>query len=122
VINTGKGFCNGSGVGNHAYSSLDTGKITSWNDCRWLVVDTALEASRAPIDELHSSLGLDGSDSGVHVLGDNITSEHHATSHELTVTWVTLGKHVRWLEHCVGDLSNRKLLVVSLLSRDDRSI
>jgi phosphoribosylformylglycinamidine (FGAM) synthase-like amidotransferase family enzyme len=38
------------------------------------------------------------------------------------MTWVTLGEHVGWFEHSVGDLSDGKLLVVSLLSRDDRSI
>merc|ERR1712139_78364 len=122
VINTRKGLGDGSGVGNHAYSSLDTGKITSWNNSRWLVVDTTLETSGAPIDELNSSLGLDGGDSRVDILRHNITSEHHATSHELTVTWVTLGEHVGWLEHSVSDLSDRELLVVGLLGRDDRSI
>jgi hypothetical protein len=122
VINTGKGLGNSSGVGNHAHSSLNTGKITTWNNGRWLVVDTTLETSWAPVNELNSSLGLDGGNSRVDILRDNITSEHHAASHELTVTWVTLGEHVGWLEHSVGDLSDGKLLVVSLLSRDDRSI
>jgi len=122
VINTGKGLGNSSGVGNHAYSSLDTGKIATWNNGRWLVVDTALETGWTPVNELNSSLGLDGGNSRVDILRDDIASKHHAASHELTVTWVTLGKHVGWLEHSVGDLSNGKLLVVSLLSRDDRSI
>jgi hypothetical protein len=122
VVNAGKSLSDGGGVGNHAYSSLDTGKITTWNNGRWLVVDTALETSWAPVNELNSSLGLDGGNSRVDILRDDITSEHHAASHELTVTWVTLGKHVGWLEHSVGDLSDGKLLVVSLLSRDDRSI
>jgi len=122
VVNTGKSFGNGSGVGNHAYSSLDTGKITTRNDSRWLVVNTALETSWAPVDELDSSLGLDGGDSRVDILRDDVTSEHHAASHELTVTWITLGKHVGWLKHSIGDFGHRKLLVVSLLSRDDRGI
>jgi hypothetical protein len=38
------------------------------------------------------------------------------------VTRIALGKHVGRLEHRVGDLVHRKLLVVSLLSRDDRSV
>jgi len=122
VINTGKGLGNSSGVGNHAYSSLDTGKITTWNNGRWLVVDTALETSWAPVNELNSSLGLDCGNGRVDILRNNITSEHHTASHELTMTWVTLGKHVGWLEHSIGDLSDGKLLVVSLLSRDDRGI
>jgi len=106
VINTGKGLGNGSGVGNHAHSSLDTSKITTWDNSWWLVVDTALEASWAPVNELNSSLCLDGGDSGVDILRDDITSEHHTASHELTVTWVTLGKHVGWLEDGVGDFSD----------------
>jgi hypothetical protein len=122
VINTRKGLSNSSGVGNHAYSSLDTGKIATWNNGRWLVVDTALETSWAPVNELNSSLGLDGGNSRVNILRDDIASKHHAASHELTMTWVTLGEHVGWFEHSVGDLSDGKLLVVSLLSRDDRSI
>jgi hypothetical protein len=122
VINTGKCLGNGSGVGNHAYSSLDTGEITTWNNSRWLVVDTALEASWTPVDELNGSLGLDGSDGRVDILWDDITSKHHATSHELTMTWVTFGEHVGWLEHSIGDFGDRKLLVVSFLSGDDRGI
>jgi hypothetical protein len=101
---------------------LDTGKIATWNNGRWLVVDTALETSWAPVNELNSSLGLDGGNSRVNILRDDIASKHHAASHELTMTWVTLGEHVGWFEHSVGDLSDGKLLVVSLLSRDDRSI
>merc|ERR1711934_771784 len=62
VIDTGEGLGDGGGVGNHAHGSLHTGKITSRHSGRRLVVDTALEAGRAPVDELHSSLGLDGSD------------------------------------------------------------
>jgi hypothetical protein len=98
---------------------LHTGKITTGHDGWWLVVDTALETSGAPVDELDSTLGLDGGHSGVDVLGDDITTEHHTTGHVLTVTGVTLGKHVTGLEDRVGDLGHRKLLVVCLLSRDD---
>jgi len=87
-----------------------------------LVVDTALEASWAPVDELDSALGLDGSNSRVDILRDDITTVHHAASHVLTVTRIALGKHVGWLEDRVGDLVDGQLLVVSLLSRDDRSI
>jgi hypothetical protein len=122
VVNARQGLSDGGSVGNHAHSSLDTGKVTTRNHSRRLVVDTALEASRAPIDELHSSLGLDGSDSGVHVLGDNITSEHHAAGHELTVARIALSKHVGRFEDSVGDLGNRELLVVRLLGRDDRCV
>ena len=75
-----------------------TGKITAGDNGRGLVVDTALEASRAPVDELDGSLGLDGGNGGVDVLGDDITSVHEAASHVLSVSWVTLGHHGGWLE------------------------
>jgi hypothetical protein len=87
-----------------------------------LVVDTALESSRTPVNELDSSLSLDSGYSGVDILRNDITSEHHAASHEFTVTRIALGKHVGWLEHSVGDLCNRELLVVSLFGGDDRGI
>jgi hypothetical protein len=87
-----------------------------------LVVDTALESGRAPVDKLNGTLGLDGSDGGVDVLGDNITTVHHAASHVLSVTRVTLSHHGGRLEHGVGDLSYGELLVVGFLSRDDRSV
>ena len=122
VVNTGKSLGDGSGVGHHAHGTLDTGKISTGDNGRRLVVNTALETSGAPVNELHSALGLDGGNGGVDILGDNVTSEHHATSHVLTVTGIALGKHVGGLEHGVGDLRHRKLLVVSLLSRDDRGI
>jgi hypothetical protein len=103
-------------------STLNTSQITTRNNGRRLVVDTTLETSRTPINELNSSLGLDGCNSRVNILWYNITSEHHATSHVLTVTRIALGQHVGWLEYRVGDLTHGQLLVVSLLSTDDRSI
>merc|ERR1719264_2421448 len=45
------------------------------------------------VDELDGTFGLDGSDGGVDILGDDITTVHHAASHVLSVTWVTLGHH-----------------------------
>jgi hypothetical protein len=71
-----------------------------------LIVDTALESSRTPVDELNSTLGLDGGDGRVYILRYNISAEHHTASHEFTVTRVALGHHVRRFEHSVGDLLN----------------
>ena len=78
---------------------------------------TYLETSWAPVNELNGSLGLDGGNGGVDVLGDNITSVQHAASHVFTVSWITLDHLVGWLEASVGDLGNRELLVVSLSIR-----
>merc|ERR1711981_335982 len=122
VINSGEDLSDGGGVGDHADGSHDLGEITTWDDGWWLIVDTALEAGWAPVDELDGSLGLDGGDSGVDILGDDITSVHEAASHVLSVSWVALGHHSGWLESGVGDLSDGELLVVSLLGGDDWSI
>merc|ERR1719273_2775384 len=76
----------------------DLGEVTTWDDGGGLVVDTALETSGAPVDELDGSLGLDGGDSGVDILGDDITSVHEAASHVLSVAGIALGHHGGGLE------------------------
>mmetsp|Transcript_35141 Transcript_35141/g.25614 ORF Transcript_35141/g.25614 Transcript_35141/m.25614 type:complete len:447 (+) Transcript_35141:68-1408(+) len=122
VINSGEDLSDGSGVGDHADGSHDLGEITTWHNGRRLVVDTALETSRAPVNELDGSLGLDGGNGGVDILGDDITSVHEATGHVLSVSGVTLGHHGGGLEGGVGDLGNGELLVVGLLGRDDGTV
>jgi hypothetical protein len=122
MVDTGKSLGDGSGVGNHAHSTLHTGEISTGDDSGGLVVDTALETSWAPVNELNGSLGLDGGDGRVDILGDDISSVHEAAGHVLSVAGIALGHHVGRLEHRVGDLGNRQLLVVCLLSRDDRSV
>merc|ERR1712080_529380 len=119
VINSGEDLSDGSGVGDHADGSHDLGEITTWDNGWWLIVDSALETSWAPVDELDGSLGLDGGDGGVDILGDDITSVHEAASRVLSVSWVALGHHGGWLEGGVGDLSDGELLVVSLLGGDN---
>jgi len=98
VIDSGEYLSDGSGVGDHATGSHDLGKITTRDNGWWLIVDTTLETSWAPVNELNSSLGLDGGDSGVDILWDDITSVHEAASHVLSVSWITLGHHGGWLE------------------------
>ena len=65
VVKTSPGFGNGSGVGQHADGTGYLGNITVGNNSGSLVVDTNLETSRAPVNELNGSLGLDGSNSSV---------------------------------------------------------
>jgi len=98
VIDSGEDLSDGSGVGDHADGSHDLGEITTGNDGRRLIVDTALETGRAPVDELDGSLGLDGGNGGVDILGDDVTSEHEAACHVLSVSGVTLGHHGGGLE------------------------
>jgi len=119
VVHAGKDLGHGGGVGDHAARTLDLGKVTTWHHSRGLVVDTTLEASGAPVDELDGALGLDGGNGGVHVLGDNVSTVHHAASHVLSVTRIALGHHVGGLEARVGDLGHGERLMVGLLGRDD---
>jgi hypothetical protein len=122
VVDSGEDLSDGGGVGDHADGAHNLGEITTGNDGRGLVVDTALEAGGAPVDELDGSLGLDGGNGGVDVLGDDVTSVHKAASHVLSVAGVALGHHGGGLEGGVGDLGNGELLVVGLLGGDDGSV
>ena len=122
MVNAGEDFSNGGGVGKHAHSALDLGEVTSGDNSGRLVVDTALESSGAPVDELDGTLGLDDGHGRVNILGNNITAIHQAAGHVLAVTGVALGHHVGGLEDGVGDLSDGELLVVGLLSGDHRGV
>jgi len=106
-------------VRDHAHGAHDLGQVTAGHDGGRLLVDAALEAGGAPVDELDGALGLDGGDGGVHVLGDDVTAVHQAARHVLAVARVALGHHGRGLERAVGDLRHRQLLVLRLLRRDD---
>ena len=122
VVDSGEHLGNSRGVGDHAHGTLHLGEISTGNDGRRLVVDTALETSRGPVNELDGSLGLDGSNGSVDILGHNISSVHETAGHVLSVTGIALDHGGSGLEDGVGDLRNRELLVVRLLSRDDRSV
>jgi hypothetical protein len=122
VVKSGEDFSNSGRVGNHAASSHDLSEITTWNNGRRLIVDTDLETSWAPVNELDGSLGLDGSNGSVDILGDDITSVHHGAGHVFTMSGVTLSHHVSGLKSGVGDFSDGELFVVSLLSGDNGSV
>jgi hypothetical protein len=107
MINSGEDFSNGSRVRDHAYSSHDFSEITTWNNSWRLIINTTFETSRTPINELDSSLGFNGSNGGVNILWNNITSVHHATGHVFTVSWITFGHHGGRFESGVSDFSNR---------------
>ena len=106
VVESGEHLSDGSGVGDHTDGSHDLGKISSGNDGGRLIVDSDLESSGAPVDELDGSLGLDGGNGSIDILGDDITSVHHGASHVFSVSGVTLGHHVGGLERAVGDFGN----------------
>jgi hypothetical protein len=116
------GLGDSSGVGKHADSAINLGKIAVGNHLRWLVANTNLETSWAPVDELDGALGLEGSNSTVHILGDDISTVKEASSHVFAVTGVALHHLVVRLEARHGDLLDRVGLVGSLGSRYNRSV
>lgn len=56
------------------HCAVDFGQITVGDHLRWLVADTNLESSRAPIHELNGSLCLERSDSGVDIVRNNVST------------------------------------------------
>merc|ERR1712141_335415 len=52
MIKTSPSLSNGSGVGQHANSTLDLGKITTRDNSWRLVVDTNFETSGTPVNKL----------------------------------------------------------------------
>ena len=85
VVQSGPGFGDGGGVGEHADTSGDLGEVTARNDGGRLVVDADLEAGGAPVHELHAALALDGGDGGVDILGDHVSPVEHAAGHVLAM-------------------------------------
>jgi hypothetical protein len=74
-----------------------------------------LEPSWTPIDKLDGSFGFYGGNGGVDILWYNVTSVKHTAGHVFSVSWITLDHLVGWLEACVGDFGDGKLLVVGFL-------
>src|SRR5512143_2339804 len=103
VIETSPSLGNGGGVGQHADGTLYLGQITTGHNSGWLVVNTDLEASGTPVNELNGALGLDGGNGGIDILGHNITTVQHATGHVLAVTRIALNHLVGGFETGVGD-------------------
>merc|ERR1711937_1132064 len=122
VVKSSPGLSNGGGVGEHANSSLDLGKISTRNHSWWLIVDTDLESSWTPVNKLDGPLGLDGGNGSIDILGDHISPVEHAAGHVLASSRITLDHLVCWLKTSVGNFTHRQLLVVSLFSANDWSI
>jgi hypothetical protein len=122
VIKSGEDFGDGGRVGNHTDSSHDLGQVSTGDDGGGLVIDSDLESGGAPVNELNGSLGLDGGDGGIDILGDDISSVKHGASHVFSVSGVTFGHHGGGFEGRVGDFSNGELFVIGFLGRDDGGI
>ena len=73
------------------------------------------ETSGTPVNKLDGAFGLDGCNGSVDILGDNVASIQEATGHVLAVTGIAFDHLVGRFETGIGDLSNRKLFMVSFL-------
>merc|ERR1712046_41534 len=80
-------------VADHAHCPHHLGQVTARDHCGRLVVDPALETSWRPVDELNCALGLDCGDGCIHILWNDVSSVHHAASHVLSMTRITLHHH-----------------------------
>nr|ACN31580.1 unknown [Zea mays] len=122
VVESGPGLGDGGGVGQHADSALEVGKVAVGDLLGRLVADTDLETSRAPVDELDGALGLERGDGSVGLLGDDITTVQQASGHVLAVAGITLNHLVVGLKAAHGDLADGVGLVGSLVRGDDGGV
>merc|ERR1712098_336686 len=122
VVKSCPGLGNGSGVGPHAHSSLDLGKISTRDDGGRLVINTDLEPCWTPVNKLYRPFALYCRYCSIDILGNDISSVKHTAGHVLAMTRITLYHGIGRLEASIGNLSYGELLVVSLLSRDDWSV
>lgn len=106
----------------YIHSTVDLGQISVRNQLWWLEADTDLETSRTPVDELDSLLGLERRNSGVDLLGDDVSSVEKTGGHVLSVSGVTFDHLIMRLEARVGNFLNRVGFMGSPSSRDDRGI
>ena len=83
---------------------------------------TNLKTSWTPVHKLNGSLGLDCSNSCIHILGHHVPTVQQTAGHVFAMTWITFNHLIGWLKASVGDFRNTQLLVVGFLSRDDWSI
>ena len=85
---------------NGTFSTMIPSRNNNW----WLVVDTTLESSRAPINKLDNTFYLDDGHSCIHALGRHITSVYQTACYVLAMAWVTCSRHRRRLKGTVDDL------------------
>jgi len=104
------------------HSAIDLCQIAVRHHLWWLIADTNLEASWAPVNELNSTLGLESSDGAVYVIRHNITTVEQTGGHIFSIAGIAFHHLVVRLEARHRDLLNRIGLMRCLRGRDDRSI
>ena len=71
---TAPGSGDSSGIGQHAQTTADLGKVTTRDTSGGFVTDTELESSRAPIYDLNRLPGFDRGNRGLDILRNDITT------------------------------------------------
>lgn len=118
VVETVPGLGNGGGVGQHADGAVDGGQLAARNTHGLLVVDSELEASGAPFNEVEGSLGLDGGNGLATVTGNDVTAVKKSDSHVLSVAGIADNHLVVGLKALEGEVANLEALVRAAVGRD----
>ena len=74
MVKSRPGLGDSSCVGQHANGAVDGGKLSARDVGGFLVVDTELEASRAPIDKVEAGSSFEGCNSSCAVAGNHIAT------------------------------------------------
>ena len=101
---------------------IRTGIVLTRNCCGRLIVDSNFEPGRAPVHKLDAAFRLDCCYGSIYILGNYVSAVEKAACHVFTVAGIALHHLISRLETRIGDLCNSQLLVVGLLSRNDRGI
>lgn len=121
-VETVPGLSDGGGVGQHADGAVDGGQLATRNAHGLLVVDSELEASGAPFNEVEGGLGLDGRNCLAAVTGNDITAVEKSDSHVLSVAGIADNHLVVRLEALEGEVANLEALVRAAVCRDHRGV
>lgn len=104
------------------HSAVDFGKITVRDHLWWLVADTNLEASWAPVHELDGALRLEMRNCAMNLLGNDVTTVEQAGRHILAVARIAFDHLVVGFEAGARDLRDGVGFVRGFGSRDNRSV
>lgn len=104
----------------HGACSCDGCQVSSFHNCWRLAVDSDLEASRWPFDELQLAIFLYFGDSWIHVLRYDVASIQHAACDVLSTITIALHHLVFVFEQFRCQFSDRHLLMSSSRMRNQR--
>lgn len=104
VVQSLENSWNGSWVGQHAQRSFLLSNISIREHTVGLIRYADSKASRAPIDKLNGSLGLNIAYTIAHILRNNIPSVSYWAAQELACPWVTSGELIGRLKQIACQL------------------